>query len=206
VLSRLGLAALPVQLTTEPPAAGEAVDPDWLEVVAAVRSPLARLESEQLRRRIDRTPPLSSWSSRPGDPWQAVLPPDPPPLGLGASSHLIVAFGPEGTLDPEPDPLRPVALGLLDSWGETVPSTEQATQVAFHYDAPAARAPQAILVAVPPVLTAPLDSATLVDILGETRELARARMAVPETLGSWSAATPAIVLPVHDPGVALDPS
>ena len=37
----------------------------------------------------------------------------------------------------------------VDEWVEAVPSPEQATGVAFHYDAPGACAPQAILLAVP---------------------------------------------------------
>ncbi|HZI98088.1 MAG TPA: hypothetical protein VFD41_11260, partial [Actinomycetales bacterium] len=206
VLSRLPLDELPVPLVAEPPPSGEALDPDWLEVVAAVRTPLARLEAEQLRRRGTGSDPLATWSSRPGDPWQADLGPDPAPQGLRASTHLVAACGPPGVLDEGADPSRQVALGLLDSWSEVVPGTEHSTHVAFHYDAPGARAPQAILVAVPPVVDEPLDTATLVEIVGETRELARARMAVPSVLDAWSAGAPTTVLPVHDPGVDLDRS
>ncbi|MGY1684981.1 hypothetical protein ACI8AK_05265 [Geodermatophilus sp. SYSU D00867] len=207
VLSRLPLDQLPVALAAEPPADGATpLDPDWLEVVAAVRAPLARLEAEQLLRRL--TPdgePLTAWTSRSGDPWQVDLGADAaepvPP-----STHLVAAFGPAGALDPGTEPGRPVALGLLDSWGETIPGTEQATQVAFHFDAPGARAPQAILLAVPPVTDQPLDTATLVTILAETRESARTRMADPAHLGAVATATPLTVLPVHDPGVDPSPS
>jgi hypothetical protein len=206
ILSRLPRNQLPVALSAEPPASGTALDPAWIEVVAAVRAPLARLESEQLVRRLTGGVPLASWSSRPGDPWQADLGPTPPPLGLAASTHLVAAFGPGDAFDPHGDPARPIALGLLDSWGEVVPSTGHATQVAFHHDAPGARAQQAILVAVPPVVDRPLDTQTLVDILLETRELARARMAIPPRLDAWSAGAPATVFQVHDPGVDLNRS
>ena len=47
---------------------------------------------------------------------------------------------------------------------------------------PASRAPQAILLAVPPDEDAALDNPTLVDILAETRALAHARMAWPTDL------------------------
>jgi len=204
VLSRLRLDQLPVTLIPEPPGVGEAVDPDWLEVVATVRTAVARLDAEQLRRRVAGETPLASWSSRPGDPWQADLGPDPAPEGLRAATHLVAAFGPDGALDAGADPARLVALGLLDSWSEVVPGTEHSTHVAFHYDAPGARAPQAVLVAVPPVVDQRLDGAALVDIVLETRQLARARMAVPAVLDHWSAGTPTTVLPVHDPGVDLD--
>ena len=206
VLSRLRLDQLPVTLAPEPPGAGEAVDPDWLEVVATVRSAVARLDAEQLRRRVAGETPLASWSSRPGDPWQADLGPDPAPEGLRPSTHLVAAFGPDGALDAAGDPTRLVALGLVDSWSEVVPGTEHSTHVAFHYDAPGARAPQAVLVVVPPVVDQPLDAAALVDVVLETRELARARMAVPAVLDHWSAAAPTTVLPVHDPGVDLQRS
>jgi hypothetical protein len=204
VLSRLALGDLPVTLAAEPPPGNApALDPDWLEVVAAVRAPLGRLEVEQLTRRVASATPLASWSSRAGDPWQVDLGADPPAIGLAASSHLVAAFGPDGTIVAG-DPARVVALGLLDSWGEVIPSTEHATQVAFNFDAPGARAQQAILVAVPPDIDRPLDTDTIITILEETRELTRARMAVPADLDAWSTAEPLTVLPVYDPGVDLE--
>ncbi len=38
----------------------------------------------------------------------------------------------------------------LDQWNELVPGRRQTTGVGFHYDAPQSRAPQSILIAVPP--------------------------------------------------------
>lgn len=204
ILSRLPLDELPVSLAAEPPPADTPLDPDWLEMVATVRTPLARLDAEQLLRRIAGATTLSSWSNQPGDPWQADLGPDPGPEGLRPASRLVAAFGPPGVLDGGGNPARLVALGLLDSWSEVVPATEHSTHVAFHYDAPGARAPQAILVAVPPAVDEALDTDVLVDIVLETRELARARMAVPSVLTEWSAGAPTTLLPVHDPGVDLD--
>jgi len=55
----------------------------------------------------------------------------------------------------------------------------QRTGAAFGFDAPSARAPQAILLAVPPVSGQALDGATVAQIVVETRELAHARMARP---------------------------
>ena len=68
VLSRLRRDDFPVTLAAEPPPTDTPLDPDWLEVVATVRSPLARLEAEQLRRRVAGDPALASWSNRPGRP------------------------------------------------------------------------------------------------------------------------------------------
>ena len=41
---------------------------------------------------------------------------------------------------------------VCDAWNEVVPSERETTGVSFHYDAPGARPPQAILLAVPPAL------------------------------------------------------
>ena len=126
--------------------------------------------------------------------------------GLVATSRLVAAFGPAGVLDPGGDPSRRVAFGLVDTFSETIPSTEHTTGVAFHFDAPGARAPQAILVAVPPKVDVPLDTATLVAIVAETRDAAHARMATPADIDALGAALPLTVLPANAPaGVTLLP-
>ena len=83
-----------------------------------------------------------------------------------------------------------------DRFDEVVPATEQTSGAAFGFDAPAARAQQAILLAVPPALDAPLDEETLTQTLVETQELAHARMARPVDLDNqfWGLA-PAGLLP-----------
>ena len=77
-----------------------------------------------------------------------------------------------------------------------IPAADQRTGAAFGFDAPAARAQQAILLAVPPSTATPLDQATLAQILVETRELAHARMARPVDLDEqfWGLA-PTCLLP-----------
>ena len=40
----------------------------------------------------------------------------------------------------------------IDEWQEVIPDATQTTGVSFHYDAPAARPPQSVLLAVPPSL------------------------------------------------------
>jgi hypothetical protein len=119
----------------------------------------------------------------------------------------VAAFGPAGVLNPSADPAATVALGLLDSFGETVPASEHPTGVAFHFDAPGARAPQAILVAVPPAVDVQLDTGALAGIVAETRELAHARMAIPADLDAYAAALPLTLLPADPPaGVRLEPA
>jgi hypothetical protein len=69
---------------------------------------------------------------------------------------------------------------LLDDWVEGIPSLDQETALAFHYDHPNAEAPQAVLVAVPARATWSLD-----DLLGavtETFDLTDVRSIDPESL------------------------
>lgn len=196
VLARHRLDTVPAGLVADPAAAAPAdrLDPGWLELVAPVRAPLARLEAHQLTCRVEGRPPLSAWTTRPGDPWQIDAGP-PDESGLVAATTMLAAFAHAGALEPGADPARWVAVGLLDQWTEVVPAVDHTTTVAFHHDAPGARAPQAVLVAVPPDVDADLDGETLVAIVGETRTTARARAAVPPDLDAYSAALPLLTLP-----------
>jgi hypothetical protein len=187
VMSRIDLDAWPTAFVAAP-----GLDEDWLAVTAAVRPPLARLEAHQIEGALGGAwPSFSTWSNRAGDPWQ--LSPDLSPNGEPLASRLIAMYGPVGTLPTAG--ASAVALGLLDSWGETVPDVDQSTTAAFGFNAPAARAPQAILLAVAPVEGEPLTSETLAAIVAETRELAHARMATPRDLRTLDAALPLAMLP-----------
>jgi hypothetical protein len=146
------------------------LDPDWLEVVAAVRPALARFEAAQLGAGAGR---LAAWSNRPGDPWQTA--PGP---------NLLAVFGPPGALPAQPSGSATVALAVVDRFAETVPAEQHVAAVAFPHDLPPARAPQAVLLAVPPVVDEELTTDVLIDVVGEVRALARARMASPDMLGA----------------------
>jgi hypothetical protein len=200
VLSRIDLSGWPTTFDAAP-----ALDREWLTVNAAVREPLAGLEAYQLDAELEELwPALSAWANRPDDPWQKAVPATDG--GAAPASRLVAIFGPEDVLPGDPANLTTVAAGLLDSWGETVPDPEQATMGAFGFDAPATRAPQAILLAVPPVENEPLTPSVLVDIVAETRELARARMATPADLHAFDSALPLMMLPASGiTAVELDP-
>jgi hypothetical protein len=64
---------------------------------------------------------------------------------------------------------------MLDEWIERIPSPTQPASVAFHFAEPAARAPQAMLLAVCPDDRATWDDQILQAILAETLELAKIR-------------------------------
>jgi hypothetical protein len=172
------------------------LDQAWLRVVAAVRAPLARLEVAQL---AAGTPagigaPLVAWANRATDPWQEDASDPRRLVAAYAPGGLDLAAGPAG---------RRLAVGLLDRFTETVPSQAHTTTAAFGFDAPGSRAPQAILLAVPPDLNQPLDTAGILRIVAETRALARARMATHADLNGTDGFTPLPLVPAT--GVSATP-
>jgi hypothetical protein len=151
-----------------------------------VRPALARLEAVQLDKRLATGgQPLRAWSNRPGDPWQTVAPP-PSDIEVVRPSRLVAAFGPPGVLPNQPIAATTgkVAVAVVDRFAETVPDAEQVSSVAFSHDLPPARAPQALVLAVPPVVDEELTGDVLVDIVAEVRQLARTRMADAAQMGA----------------------
>lgn len=78
-----------------------------------------------------------------------------------------------------------IAAFVCDEWPEFIPDPFQTAAIGFHYDAPGARPPQAILLALPPKLGQPawsFDDA--VDVIHEAFDLAKLRGVRPKDLGS----------------------
>jgi hypothetical protein len=63
----------------------------------------------------------------------------------------------------------------VDEWVEVIPNATETTGLAFHFNEPNARAPQAVLLAVPPDDRPAWDAETLETILLETMEMAKLR-------------------------------
>jgi hypothetical protein len=77
----------------------------------------------------------------------------------------------------------PLAGLVVDEWSEVIPHHREHTGLAFHYDAPNARPPQAVLLAVPPTEYQPTwDLETLEATVLEALDLARLRAVDPEAL------------------------
>lgn len=171
-------------LVGESPLAAEV----WLTRMERVREPLARagmalreaeaLGGHPLQLAVAQVPHTA------GDVWNAL-----PASSYvdGASSLLLV--GAELLA-----PGRALAGLQIDEWAEVVPSATQTTGVAFRYDPPEAMAPQAILLAVPPVLGEAWTVGSLNQVLIETLELAHLRAVPPEALGAVRQYLPASVL------------
>lgn len=84
---------------------------------------------------------------------------------------------------PNPLDVDTAVAGLwIDEWVEVVPAAEVTSGIAFNFDEPAAQAPQAILLAVPPDESPTWSLAALEAILLETLSLAKMRAVGPELL------------------------
>ena len=99
--------------------------------------------------------------------------------------RVSLALHSPGRLDSESLAAAKSIGGLfIDEWVEVIPDRKQVTGVAFHYDAPAACAPQAILLAVAPDLNdnGPWTVQTLASVLLDTLDMAKTRMVDPDLL------------------------
>ncbi len=77
-----------------------------------------------------------------------------------------------------------IAAFVCDEWPEFIPDPYQTAGIAFHYDAPGARPPQTILLALPPALgQAAWSFDDAVDVIHEAFDLARLRGVRPRDLG-----------------------
>jgi hypothetical protein len=168
------------------------LDATWLELVAAVRPPLARLEAHQALAAAQGSAPFTAATNHPDDPWLEQIPPE----GRDNRSvpHLVVAYGPE-----PPPAAGDVAVGVLDGWAEVVPDKRHTAGAAFRFNAPGARAPQAILLAVTPVPGEEMTAEGVLATVGQARATAHARMARAEDLGNLDVLTGGI-LPAFEAG------
>ena len=164
---------------------------------AAVREGAARLADTLLvRAAFD---PVGSLAN---DLTVAQLPHDPAGRWVGlelqddamAANRLSLLVHAAAKLDAA-QPLRGV---VVDEWTETVPSTEETTGVTFHYDAPAAEAPQAIVLAVPAAAQSTWTLDALEAILLETADRAVLRGVDLDALGDAGHLLPAAWL-AYDP-------
>lgn len=166
----------------------------WLMRLERVREPLMRLgiarrEAEalggaDLRLGLAQTPhrPGAAWNGRPADTYLD-----------GAASLVLVGADVVG-------PGRPLAGLLVDELTELVPSAIETTGVAFRYEPPTATAPQALLLAVPPVIGEAWTAGGLNQVLLETLDLAHARALAPDDLDLVRQFLPATMLAFNTDG------
>lgn len=147
----------------------------WLQQYSLVRPGVRRLHEvltavEMVEGDIDATQfQVAQLPHIPEDRWVGLQGVKDTPLHVGAMSlviHVSDSTDFAGTFS-----------GLVvDQWSDVIPSATETTAVGFHFDAPGARPPQSILLAVPPDPSASgwsLDD--LIDSVHEARELSKMR-------------------------------
>jgi hypothetical protein len=162
----------------------------WLQRAAHVRDAAGRLETalmyaeatgspHSLRLRVAQLPRQTD------DRWVGLAATPQKPIRSGRLSFVV-----QSAASAPPASSAPLAGLVVDEWTEVVPDRTQLTGVSFHTDEPAARAPQAILLAVPPTQGHVWSLAALEATVLETLELARLRLVDAEALAAPAAAPP----------------
>jgi hypothetical protein len=143
----------------------------WFQRVSRVREGAARLDATLLYGETLGGNAMgfavAQLPFRSADRWLAL---DRIPLPVPGGRLSLALHAPAGL-----DPAQPVCGLLVDEWTEVIPSAEETTGVAFHYDTPASRAPQAVLLAVPPDGARTWSLNALAATVQETLDLVRMR-------------------------------
>lgn len=118
------------------------------------------------------------------DGWAAL---DLPDFTVSASRVCLFSV-----TDPVPAFTAGQVAGLLfDGWAEPIPDDEVTTGVAVNFDSPSSRAPNAVLLAVPPEKRR-WSAGLMVDTLRQTLIASKSRAVGPETLDSYGHMIPSL--------------
>ena len=165
----------------------------WLQRLGLVRDDTARLAAVMQGAELtggditSTSMAVMQLPARTGERWLAL-----PFSGEPAAAELAITAVVSGTLDPA----LPWAGLFVDAWPETIPGREETTGITFHHDAPGARAPQAVLLAVPPDTAATAwTTDDLLASIDEAHDLARLRGVGPQDLRFLGTLLPALLLP-----------
>lgn len=181
----------------------------WLEATGRVRPGIGRLADVLLAARLRgaRIPAALRAMQLPVEPFPDA---DPAHRGRWVGFKFPAALGAEpvtsfvlhalGTVDAATG----VALLSLDDYTEVVPAASTTTAVSFGFDAPGARPPQSILLAVPPVAGTAWSLDALAGVVGETLDLAKIRMVDLSSVAWAGRFVPTIYLTDGDVASGLD--
>lgn len=166
------------------PGAGAGAPLHWLGQVAKVRPAAARLADLLLHRAGVGAGAVLGWqlaqlphvAGAAPEAWAATALP-------GADRAARVCLTACGV---RPQPTGSVQALLVDQWNEVIPDGRQTAALAFHFDAPAARAPQAILLAVVPEGRTAWTVDDALETVRETFEWSRLRAVGPAELAQAS--------------------
>ena len=150
----------------------------WLQQMAMVRPQIDKVVSVL-------TASEMLGASLPGNPFQVMQLPHVPKQRWvarnlpGPDSEPLLSLVTLGSYTMA----KPLAGLVCDGWSEIIPATHEMTAISFHYDAPAARAPQSAILAVPPDLNQKEWSFDAVlDSVLHAHELAKLRMVGPKEI------------------------
>ncbi|GHJ43618.1 hypothetical protein Cs7R123_09600 [Catellatospora sp. TT07R-123] len=169
----------------------------WLDRLARVRRAPARLQSvfglaEATGAAVSTDLVVAQLPYRDGEKWAAL--PGAPATGRTALAvHVIRPV----------DAAASLAGLVFDEWTEMVPGESEVAGLTFHYDAPNSRAPQAVLLAVPPAADGRWTAEQLRDTVAEAFDLARARAVTLPTLDQYGHFLPAVYLGLNDAGATV---
>ena len=179
---------------------GKGVLARWLQDSARVRSPVASLNDALLRDDLAGGASVQSWAAQsPAAPYADTVGP--------ASAHAWVGLPFPAALGPAPitsvvivgDDASGAVTGVeLDAWTEVVPNPTGTAAVTANLSAPGARAPNLILLAVPPDINKPWTDAALLSVVDEALELADCRMVDLDAARRVPALLPAVYLAEFD--------
>ena len=199
-VSRITGVAVPLLVSFELPGPGGGVElsaalasddevDDWFDVVASVHPNVGTLwRALHLGSLLSQAAPTLAAGQAPlfsGDAWATLHKPPPGTGGrvaVGAVTHGNVV------------PTTPVVGLIVDQWAERIPSPDQVTGVAFHFDAPSAESPQTMLLATTPEGRGwSID--LVLDTVLETIEWMRLRAVAIDDLGDYGHALPTTFTP-----------
>ncbi len=181
----------------------------WVETYGRVRLGVGRLADALLAARLRGTggPVRLRAIQQPSEPFPDA---DQAQRGQWVGLPFPAALGPDPLTSlvahvlGELDATRGMAVLVVDEFTEVVPIAATTTAVSFGFDAPGARPPQAVLLAVPPVPGAGWTIDGLAAVVGETLDLAKVRM-VDLSAVAWAGRfVPAIYLTDGDVASGLD--
>jgi hypothetical protein len=111
----------------------------------------------------------------PGQRWLAL----PKPDGAMPTGDLAIFAHTAGALNLN----HPMAGFACDEWTEVIPNADETTALSFHYDAPGARPPHMMILAMPPEPNMPTwNFQALLDTVNEAWTLGRLRAVGPKEL------------------------
>jgi hypothetical protein len=92
---------------------------------------------------------------------------------------------------------------MVEEWPERIPDAQGTAAVAFHFNEPGARAPNAMLLAVCPRVQAAWDDTMLQAILAEALQLAKIRSVDLASVGRVGQILPALYFPLNLQGATV---